>query len=119
ALAEETDTPGEGQIRARITIAGNPVVSTPNSARLDAALARLECMVAIDVYVNDTTRHADVILPAPSALQKGHYDLALLQLALRNVANYSEPVLPLEPGQLDEWEVFARLALLLQGMGPD
>lgn len=119
ALAEEIDTPGEGQIRALITIAGNPVVSTPNSARLDAALAGLECMVAIDVYVNETTRHADVILPAPSALQKGHYDLALLQLALRNVANYSEPVLPLEPGQLDEWEVFARLALLLQGMGPD
>ncbi|MFP5257371.1 MAG: molybdopterin-dependent oxidoreductase [Acidimicrobiia bacterium] len=117
ALAEEIDTPGEGQVRALVTIAGNPVLSTPNSGRLDAALAGLECMVAVDIYVNETTRHADVILPAPSALQKGHYDLALLQLALRNVANYSEPVLPLDPGQPDEWEVLARLALLFQGMG--
>jgi len=119
ALAEEIDTPGEGQVRALITIAGNPVLSTPNGGRLDAALAGLECMVAVDIYVNETTRHADVILPAPSALQKGHYDLALLQLALHNVANYSEPVLPLEPGQLDEWEVLARLAMLLQGFGHD
>jgi hypothetical protein len=73
---------------------------------------------AVDIYLNETTRHADVILPAPSALEKGHYDLALLQLALRNVANYSEPVLPLDDGQPDEWEVLARLALIAQGQGP-
>ncbi len=117
ALAEEIDTPGEGQVKALLTMAGNPVLSTPNAGRLDAALAGLEFMVAIDIYVNETTRHADVILPAPSALQKGHYDIALLQLALRDVANYSEPVLPLDDGQLDEWQVMARLALVLQGMG--
>jgi anaerobic selenocysteine-containing dehydrogenase len=117
ALAEEIDTPGEGQVRALLTMAGNPVLSTPNGARLDAALAGLECMVSVDIYVNETTRHADVILPAPSALQKSHYDLALLQLALRNVANYSEPVLPLDDDQLDEWQVLCRLALVLQGMG--
>lgn len=116
-LAEEIDTPGDGQVRALLTIAGNPVLSTPNSGRLDAALASLECMVAVDIYVNETTRHADVILPAPSALQKSHYDVALLQLALRDVANYSEPVLPLDDDQLDEWQVLARLALVLQGMG--
>jgi len=116
-MAEEMDTPGQGQIRALVTIAGNPVLSTPNSGRLDAALAQLDCMVSVDIYVNETTRHADVILPAPSALQKGHYDLALLQLALRNTANYSEPVLPLEEDQPDEWEVLARLALVLQGAG--
>jgi anaerobic selenocysteine-containing dehydrogenase len=117
ALAEEIDTPGEGQIRALITIAGNPVLSTPDAGRLDAALADLECMVSVDIYLNETTRHADVILPVPSALQKAHYDLALLQLALRNVANYSEPVLPLDADQPDEWEVLARLALILQGVG--
>jgi anaerobic selenocysteine-containing dehydrogenase len=116
-LAEEIDTPGEGQIRALVTVAGNPVLSTPNSARLDAALESLECMVSVDIYLNETTRHADVILPVPSTLQKPHYDLALLQLAIRNVANYSEPLLPLEEGQPDEWEVFATLALVLQGMG--
>lgn len=117
ALAEEIDTPGEGRIRAMVTIAGNPVLSTPNSARLDAALAGLDAMVSVDIYVNETTRHADVILPVPSALEKAHYDLALLQLAIRNVANWSEPVLRRDPGQPDEWEVLARLALVLQGMG--
>jgi anaerobic selenocysteine-containing dehydrogenase len=119
ALAEEIDTPGPGQIRALITMSGNPVLSTPDAGRLDAALEQLECMVSVDIYLNETTRHADVILPAPSALQKSHYDLALLQLALRNVANYSEPVLPLDDGQLDEWEVLCRLALVLQGAGAD
>jgi anaerobic selenocysteine-containing dehydrogenase len=119
ALAEEIDTPGEGQVRALVTVAGNPVLSTPNSGRLDAALDTLECMISVDIYLNETTRHADVILPSPSPLQKGHYDVALLQLALRDVANWSEPVLPLEDDQLDEWEVVARLALLLQGGGPD
>ncbi|HEX6420343.1 MAG TPA: molybdopterin-dependent oxidoreductase [Acidimicrobiales bacterium] len=116
-LAEEIDTPGEGQVRALVTIAGNPVLSTPNAGRLDAALSTLDFYVAVDPYVNETTRHADVILPPPTPLQKGHYDLALLQLALRNVANYSPPVLPLAGGQLDEWKILAKLALIAQGMG--
>jgi anaerobic selenocysteine-containing dehydrogenase len=118
-LAEEIDTPGDGQIRALVTVAGNPVLSTPNAGRLDAALAGLDAFVAVDPYINETTRHAHVILPVPTALQKGHYDLALLQLAIRNVAHYSPPVLPLDQGQPDEWEVLARLALLLQGLGSD
>ena len=116
-MAEEMDTPGEGQVRALITVAGNPVLSTPNSGRLDAAIAGLEVVVALDIYVNETTRHADVILPAPSALQKAHYDVALLQLALHDTSNFSGPVLPLDPGQPTEWEVLARLALVLQGAG--
>jgi len=118
-LAEEIDTPGEGQVRALVTVAGNPVLSTPNAGRLDAALGTLDLYVAVDPYVNETTRHADVILPPPTPLQKGHYDLALLQLALRNVANYSPPVLSLDEGQLDEWKILARLALVAQGMGAD
>jgi len=114
-LAEEIETPGEGQVRALVTVAGNPVLSTPNSERLDAALAGLEFMVSVDISVNETTRHADVILPAPSALQKSHYDVPLLQLALRNVANYSPPVLPLDPGQPDEWEILVRLGRIAAG----
>lgn len=117
-LSEEIETPGEGQIRAMITIAGNPILSTPDSVRLDAAFASLDFVVAIDIYLNETTRHADVVLPAPSALQKSHYDVALLQLALRNVANYSPPVLPLDEGQPDEWEILCTLSLVLQGMDP-
>jgi anaerobic selenocysteine-containing dehydrogenase len=118
-MAEEIDTPGEGQIRALFTVAGNPVLSTPNSERLDAAIAGLDFMVSLDIYVNETTRHADVILPSPSALEKSHYDLALLQLAIRNVANYSPPVLPRPPDMLDDWEIVSRLALIAQGMGAE
>jgi anaerobic selenocysteine-containing dehydrogenase len=119
-LAEEIETEGDGRIRALITISGNPVCSIPNGGgRLDRALEQLEFMVSVDIYVNETTRHADVILPVPDPLSKSHYDLALLQLGVRNVANYSEPVIPLDEGQLDEWEVLARLALVLQGMGAD
>jgi anaerobic selenocysteine-containing dehydrogenase len=119
AMAEEIETPGDGQIRALVTIAGNPVVSTPNGGgRLDAAFESLEFMVSVDIYVNETTRHADVILPAPDPLEKSHYDVALLQLAIRNVANYSPPVVAL-PDQPDEWEILAKLALIFQGMGAD
>ena len=96
ALAEEIETPGDGQVRAMVTVAGNPVASNPNADRLDAAFASLEFMVSVDPYVNETTRHADVILPPPTALQKSHYDLALLNFAVRNVANYSPAVLPLD-----------------------
>lgn len=120
ALAEEITTPGPGRVRALVTIAGNPVLSTPNpDGGLEAALDDLEFMVSVDIYLNETTRHADVILPAPSVLQRGHYDVALLGFAVHNVANYSAPVFPLEPGQPDEWEILARLASIAQGAGPD
>lgn len=119
AMAEEIETPGEGQIRAMVCVAGNPILSTPDSARLDRAFASLDFMVAIDIYLNETTRHADVVLPAPSALQKSHYDIALLQLAIRNVANYSPPVLPLDPGQPDEWEILCRVGAIAQAAGTD
>jgi anaerobic selenocysteine-containing dehydrogenase len=116
-LAEEIDTPGEGQVRALVTVAGNPVVSTPNSERLEAAIEGLDFMLAVDIYVNETTRHADVVLPAPEPLEKSHYDLALYQLAVRNVANYSPPVL--ERSGPAEWEVLLRLAGVVAGQGPD
>ena len=118
-LAEEIETPGEGQVRALITIAGNPALSAPNSGRLQRALASLELLVSVDFYVNETTRHADVLLPPPSPLARGHYDLAFYLFALRNVANYSPPVFPPEPGQLDEWQILAKLALAAQGLGAD
>ncbi len=119
ALAEEILEPGDGQVRAFITLAGNPVLSNPNSAQLDVALDDLEFMVSIDMYLNETTRHADVILPPPSQLQRPHYDVSLLQLAIRNVANYSEPVLPLDDDQPDEWEIIAKVASIAQGLGAD
>jgi anaerobic selenocysteine-containing dehydrogenase len=118
-LAEEIDTPGEGQVHALITVAGNPALSAPNSGRLQHSLASLELVVCVDLYVNETTRHADVILPPPSPLARGHYDLAFYLFALRNVANYSAPAFPLEPGQLDEWQILSKLALIAQGLGAD
>lgn len=119
AMAEEILTPGDGQIRALVTLAGNPVLSTPNSEQLTNALDSLEFMISIDIYLNETTRHADVILPPPSQLQRGHYDVALLAFAVRNVANYSEPVLKLDDDQPDEWEIISKLTLIAQGLGAD
>jgi len=118
-LAEELETPGEGQVRALLTIAGNPALSTPNSGRVAAALEGLELMVSVDIYVNETTRHADVILPAPSPLERSHYDLALYQFAVRNVANYSPPALPRAADMLEEWETLLRLTGIVTGQGPD
>jgi anaerobic selenocysteine-containing dehydrogenase len=118
-MAEEITTPGAGQIRAMVVVGGNPVRSTPNSKQLAGAFDSLEFMVSVDIYLNETSRHADVILPAPSHLQRSHYDLALLNFALRSVANYSEPVFELPPGTPDEWEILARLAGIAQGLGPD
>jgi anaerobic selenocysteine-containing dehydrogenase len=119
ALSEEIETPGEDRIRAMITIAGNPAVSTPNAGRLDRALGSLEFMVSLDVYVNETTRHADVILPGTSPLRRSHYDLALYQLAVRNIANYSPPVLATDPGVPDEWCTLLRLTGAVTGQGAD
>src|SRR5229473_4433836 len=116
-LAEEIDTPGQGQVKALITLAGNPALSTPNSERLQRALSTLNFMVSIDIYLNETTRYANVILPPPPALAHSHYDLALYQLAVHNVAHYSPPIIEREPGALDEWELFLRLAGTLAGQG--
>lgn len=118
-LAEEIETPGDGQVRALFTVAGNPVLSTPDSARLDRALASLEFMVSVDVYLNETTRHADVVLPGPSVLHKAHYPLAFHQLSVRNVAHWTPPSLPLPDGVPDEWEILLRLTAIVSGAGAD
>ncbi|WP_369635405.1 molybdopterin oxidoreductase family protein [Nocardia sp. JMUB6875] len=117
-LADEILTPGEGQIRAMVTVAGNPVLSAPSGARLDAAFAGLEFMVSVDRYLNETTRHADVILPPPRIAQSPHYDFALLNFAVHNYARYSRPLVPLGDGELSEAEVMARLALAVSGQEP-
>ena len=118
-LTEEIVTSGEGQLRALFTIAGNPVLSLPNGDRLAAALETLDLLVCVDIYLNETTRHADYILPAPSVLERSHFDLALYPFAIRNVANYSPPVLPLSDGMLDEWQTLLRLTGIAAGLGPD
>jgi anaerobic selenocysteine-containing dehydrogenase len=116
-MAEEIDTPGDDQIRAMITIAGNPGLSTPNSGRLAAAFEGLDFMVSLDVYVNETSRHADVILPGPSPLEHSHYDLAFYQLSVRNIANYTPAVLEPPPTLRHEWETLLRLSAIALGQG--
>ena len=116
-LADEIETPGEGAIRALVTIAGNPALSTPNAARLDRALASLDFMVAIDFYLNETTRHAHLILPPTSPLEHDTYDLALYRLAVRDVAKYSEPVFEKPEGAQHDWEILATLSAYLMGFG--
>jgi len=109
-LADEIETPGEGQVRALVTVAGNPARSTPNSERLEAAMATLEFMVSVDPYLNETTRHADVILPPTDPARTGHYDFAFTTVSIRNVAVYNPPVLPPDPDGMDDCEIVARLA---------
>lgn len=112
-LADEIETPGEGRVRALVTVAGNPVLSAPNGARLARALSSLDLFVAVDPYVNETTRFAHVILPPSSILSRAHYDLSFYGLSVRNIANYSPPIT--EPAGRDEWEILARLALVAAG----
>ncbi|MCB0946793.1 MAG: molybdopterin-dependent oxidoreductase, partial [Mycobacterium sp.] len=95
ALAEEIETPGDGQVRAVVTIAGNPVLSAPDGPRLADALDRVEFMLSVDPYLNETTRHADVILPPPPPSRAAHFDVALSGAVVRNNARYSPPALPL------------------------
>jgi anaerobic selenocysteine-containing dehydrogenase len=119
ALTEEITTPGEGQVRALITIAGNPVLSTPDGQALNAAIGELDLVICIDPYLNATTRHADVLLPPPPALQRPHYDLAFSALAVRDVANFSPAVTPLADGRPDEWEILLTLAAIALGQPAD
>lgn len=110
ALAEEMLTEGEGQIRALVTVAGNPVLSTPNGRQLEQALDGLEFMVSVDLYINETTRYADLILPSTSALENDHYDTTFNLFAVRNVTRFNRAILPKPEGALHDWEIFVGLA---------
>ncbi|MEC4764018.1 molybdopterin oxidoreductase family protein [Mycobacterium sherrisii] len=113
-MAEEIATPGEGQLKALITVAGNPVLSTPGGDKLDEVLPTLEAMISIDLWINETTRHADVILPGLSPLEQPHHDDLILLFAIRSIANYSAPVF--DPGERPhEWEILIRLTGLCTG----
>ncbi|QWF80754.1 molybdopterin-dependent oxidoreductase [Amycolatopsis sp. CA-230715] len=112
-LADEILTPGDGRVRALVTVSGNPALSAPNGERLADALGRLDFQLSLDVYLNETTRHADVILPGPSPLERPHYDVALYQLAVRNVANWTPAAVGTELPQ--EWETLLRLTAIVTG----
>jgi anaerobic selenocysteine-containing dehydrogenase len=116
-LAEEIATPGPGRIRALLCIAGNPVLSTPDAAKLDAALPELECMISVDNWLNETSRHAHVILPGLSALEQPHYDELIWSWALRSAGKYAPALF--DPGpRPHEWEILLALAALCRGAEP-
>ncbi|MCW2595298.1 MAG: molybdopterin-binding oxidoreductase [Jatrophihabitans sp.] len=116
-LAEEILAPGDGQVRALLTVGGNPCLSTPNSDRLTAAVEQLDFMVSLDVYLNETSRHADVILPGPLPLARAHFDLLFYQLSVRNIANWTAPAIETELPQ--EWQTILRLVGIVTGQGAD
>ncbi|MFC7261954.1 molybdopterin oxidoreductase family protein [Streptomyces lutosisoli] len=118
ALAEEIDTatPEGSPVRALIAVAANPVLSAPDGDRLDKALDSLDFMVSVDPYLNETSRHADVVLPPPPPSQSAHHDFAFNTLAVRNQVRYNRPAVPLEPGRMAETEILARLVLAATGM---
>lgn len=109
-MSEEILTEGEGQIQAMVTVAGNPVLSTPNGQRLDQAFESLKFMVSIDLYINETSRHADVILPTSGPLEHDHYDLIFNIFGVRNQAKYSAATFAPSNGLLHDWELFNKLA---------
>ncbi|HEX4934040.1 MAG TPA: molybdopterin-dependent oxidoreductase [Gemmatimonadaceae bacterium] len=113
ALAEEMDTPGEGQVRALVTHAGNPVLSTPNGRRLERAIAGLDFYAAIDFYINETTRLAHVILPPTGPLERDHYDVVFHALAVRNTTKYSPPMVPRPADARHDWEILTALTARL------
>ncbi|WP_233647168.1 molybdopterin oxidoreductase family protein [Streptomyces sp. BSE6.1] len=117
ALAEEIDTAtGAGEpVRALLTVAANPVLSAPDGDRLDKALGALDFMVSVDPYLNETSRHAHVVLPPPPPAQSPHHDFAFNTLAVRNQVRYTRPAVPLEPGRMAETEILARLTLAVTG----
>ena len=114
-LAEEIETAGPGQVRALISVASNPVLSAPNGARIAKALAGLDFMVSVDIYLNETTQHADVILPGLSTFEEPHYDVSFPQLSCRNHARFSQPVFDAADGAQPEWRSLLRIAALLRG----
>jgi len=116
-MAEEMETPGPGQVKALITIASNPVLSSPNGPRLAAAMDKLDFMVSMDIYINETTRHADVILPGLSPLEDSHYDVPFPMFSHRNHARFSKAVLQVPAGQLPEWQTMLRLIAIVRGLG--
>ncbi|CAM5595058.1 molybdopterin oxidoreductase family protein [Streptomyces avidinii] len=116
ALAEEIETPGEGRIRALLAVAANPVLSAPDGDRLDRALAGLDFMVSVDPYLNETSRHAHVVLPPPPPSRSAHFDFAFNGFAVRNQARYSPAAVPLEGEGMDECEIHARLILAVSGL---
>ncbi len=114
ALAEEMETPGEGQIRGLITAAGNPVLSTPDGRRLEKALDGLDFMLSIDIYLNESTRHAHLILPPTAALEHDHYDLAFHVLAIRNTARFSPAIFEPDDDTRHDWQIFHQLRRRLE-----
>ena len=114
-LAEEILTEGDGQIKAMITIAGNPVLSTPNGKQLEEAFESLDFMVAIDIYLNETSKHAHIILPTTTGLETAHYDLVFHQLAIRNTAKYNEALYTRSANQRHDWEILNALTERITG----
>jgi anaerobic selenocysteine-containing dehydrogenase len=113
-MADEMLTPGEGQIRAFVSIAGNPVLSSPNGGRLDKAFGNLDFMVSVDYFLNETTRHADVILPPTSGLERSHYDLIFSMFAVRNTAKYSPALFDAGEDSRHDWQILLELAHRLE-----
>ena len=108
-LAEEILTPGEGQIRAMLLMAGNPVLSTPNGEQLEQAFAQLDFMVSIDFYINESNRHADIILPPVSPLEREHYDVIFHLLAVRNTSRYAPALFERPADGRHDWEILQGL----------
>ena len=115
-MAEEMELQGEHQVRAMITVAGNPVLSVPNGKRIHAALQKLDFMVAFDFYINETTSQADIIIPSTTQLEHSNYDFLFSATCVRNFAQYSPQVFAPKPGALEQWQIINEVTARMHGM---
>src|SRR4029079_10836863 len=104
-LADEITTPGEGQVRGMLVYAGNPVLSTPGGARLEQALSTLEWFVAVDMYLTETRRHANLILPPVSQLERSDIDVVMPLVSVRNHIRHSPAAVPKPKDGREDWEI--------------
>lgn len=116
AIADEILTDGPGQVRSFITMAGNPVLSHPNGGRLAEAFDSLDFMLSLDIYINETTRHADVIMPSPSEATHSSFHFFYIPFMVRKIAKWTAPIFPLSDGQLNDWDIFLELVARLRGV---
>ncbi|MGX9460515.1 molybdopterin-dependent oxidoreductase [Shewanella sp. A14] len=118
-LAEEIQTPGEGQIKSLITIAGNPVLSAPSGHKLAQAFADLDYMVSVDIYLNETTKYADIILPGTTGVENSHYDIFFNSFSVRNTVKYSPPLFEKDPDQRSDWQILKEISARMLNIPAD
>jgi formate dehydrogenase len=109
-MAAEIETPGPGQLRALIVSAGNPLLSVPGAQDFERALGKLDLQVGIDLYLNETHRHADYVLPATTFYERDDVPLPLAEIQLTPFIQWTDAVAAPRGEARDDWRIIDDLA---------